>query len=221
MYYLLLLLYTTAGLPVIKKHPLTQVVNNSEKITFECFVSGSKNLTVTWERDGNQYASGRIKNKVHNDGVNSSLTLNRAMVDNSGKYRCRATNIDGMSATSNEAELISKYIHVYRVTNIVCSSYLVYCFTVFPQITMNPDNVTVLIGQTVQITCRALGTDIVYQWMKDGSVVSELRRLRLTNIQESDEGTYMCRASNKGGVVVSNPGIIIVYGELAVNVNYN
>ena len=87
-----------------------------------------------------------------------------------------------------------------------------YCFTVFPQITINPDNVTALVGQTVQITCRALGTDIVYQWMKDGVVVSELRRLRLTNIQESDEGAYTCRASNKGGMVVSNPRIVIVYG---------
>ena len=77
---------------------------------------------------------------------------------------------------------------------------------------MNPDNVTVLIGQSVRIMCRALGTDIVYQWMKDGAVVSELRRLRLTNIQESDEGAYKCRASNKGGMVVSNPGIVTVYG---------
>ena len=84
---------------------------------------------------------------------------------------------------------------------------------------MNPDSVTVLIGQTEQITCRALGTDIFYQWMKDGVVVSKSRRLRLTNIQESDEGAYMCRASNKGGMVVSNPGIVTVYGELAVNVN--
>ena len=99
---------TTAGLPVIKKNPLTQIVNNSEKVTFECFVTGNNNLTVIWERDGNQYTSGSIKNKVHNDGVNSSLTLNRATVIDSGKYRCRATNVDGKSATSNEAELISK-----------------------------------------------------------------------------------------------------------------
>ena len=113
MYYLLLLLYTTAGLPVIKKHPLTQVVNNSEKVTFECFVNGSNNLTVIWERDGNQSTLGSIKNIVHNDGVNSSLTLYRATVDDSGKYRCRAINDEGKSATSNEAELISKYMHVY------------------------------------------------------------------------------------------------------------
>ena len=92
---------------------MTQVVNNSEQVTFNCFVSGSNNLTVIWERDGNQSTSGSIKNKVRNDGVNSSLTLNRAMVDDSGKYRCRATNDEGKSATSNEAELISKYIHDY------------------------------------------------------------------------------------------------------------
>ena len=98
---------------MIKKHPLTQVVNNSEKVTFECFVSGSSNLTVTWERDGNQYTSGSIKNIVRSDGVNSSLTLNRATVDDSGKYQCRATSVNRKSATSNEAELISKYIHVY------------------------------------------------------------------------------------------------------------
>ena len=108
MYYLLLLLYTVAGLPVIKKHPLTQIVNNSEKVTFECFISGNNNLAVTWERDRSQYTLGSIKNIVYNDGVNSSLILNRVTVDDSGKYRCRATNVDGMSATSNEAELISK-----------------------------------------------------------------------------------------------------------------
>ena len=105
----------TAGLPVIKKHPSTQVVNNSENITFECFVGGSNNLIVTWERDGNLYTSGSIENKVHNDGVNSSLTLNTATVDDSGKYRCRATNVNGQSATSNEAELISKDTCSYRV----------------------------------------------------------------------------------------------------------
>ena len=79
---------------------------------------------------------------------------------------------------------------------------------------MNPVNVTALIGQSVRIMCRALGTDIDYQWMKDGAVVSKSRsrRLRFISIQESDEGAYMCRASNKGGMVVSNPGIVIVYG---------
>ena len=120
-----MLRYTTAGLPVIKKHPKAQVVNNSEKVTFECFVSGSNNLTVIWEKGGNQYTSGNIKNKVHNDGVNSSLTLNRAMVDDSGKYRCRATNVDGRSAKSNGAELISKDIITCLQSSVACNNFII------------------------------------------------------------------------------------------------
>jgi len=97
-----------------------------------------------------------------------------------------------------------------------------YCFLVFPQITMNPNNVTVLIGQSMQLMCRAEGTDIVYQWIKDGVALSDTnrrlsitdRKLKITNIKESDEGEYKCIASNKGGMIVSNPATVTVYGEL-------
>ena len=69
--------------------------------------------------------------------------------------------------------------------------------------------------------CKAIGTDIGYQWIKDDVVVSgsRSRKLRFTNIQESDEGAYKCRASNNGGMVVSNPATVIVYGKLTVNAN--
>ena len=83
---------------------------------------------------------------------------------------------------------------------------------------MNPDSVTVLIGQSIVLVCRAVGTDIVYQWIKDNRMVigSKSRKLKFTNIEESNEGAYMCRASNKGGMVTSNPGTVTVYGELAI-----
>ena len=45
---------------------------------------------------------------------------------------------------------------------------------------------------------------------------SKSRKLKFTNIEESNEGAYMCRASNKGGMVTSNPGTVTVYGELAI-----
>lgn len=88
------------------------------------------------------------------------------------------------------------------------------CFLVFPQIIMDPNNVIVLIGQSTQLMCRAEGTDIDYQWIKDGVVMADARKkLRITNIGKSDEGEYKCKASNDGGMVVSNPAIITVYGE--------
>ena len=80
-----------------------------------------------------------------------------------------------------------------------------------PQILM----VTVLNGRSVHLNCEALGTDIVYQWMKDGVNVSDANSnmLVITNITELDEGQYKCVASNKGGMAMSEPATVTVYGE--------
>ena len=87
---------------------------------------------------------------------------------------------------------------------------------VLPQILTHPGDFTVFIGQTAQLTCRALGTDIVYQWMKDGVVVSGANSsmLRITDIEESDEGVYNCVASNSGGQAESNTATVTLYGML-------
>ena len=45
---------------------------------------------------------------IVNNGVSSSLTIKRSMVEDGGKYRCNATNVDKKSAVSEEADLISK-----------------------------------------------------------------------------------------------------------------
>ena len=90
-----------------------------------------------------------------------------------------------------------------------------YFILVIPEIRNNPKNVTELIGQPTQLNCRAIGTDIVYQWTRSSKSVPDAtsRILRISNIMESDEGVYKCVASNKGGRVESNPATITVYGE--------
>ena len=71
----------------------------------------------TWEKDRQLYTSGVTEVTTHSNGVSSSLTLNRARVADSGKYRCNATNVDGNSSTSNEAELISKLLCDFLAVN--------------------------------------------------------------------------------------------------------
>ena len=93
--------------PLFWGHPQNQSVNNNDEVTFECFANGSDSVTITWEKDRRSYTSG-VTQVTHSNGVSSSLTLKRARMANSGKYRCIATNVDGGNATSNEAELISK-----------------------------------------------------------------------------------------------------------------
>ena len=87
----------------------------------------------------------------------------------------------------------------------------------------HPDNVTVLTGQSVNLTCSATGTDVVYQWMRNGVIISDDNSnvLRINEIKQSDDGTYQCIASNKGGNATSNPAMIIVYGkEMYLNLYY-
>ena len=98
---------TTAGLPLFWGHPQNQFVNNNDKVTFNCFANGSDSVIITWEKDRRSYTSG-VTQVTYSNGVSSSLTLNRARVADSGKYRCRATNADKKYATSNEAELLNK-----------------------------------------------------------------------------------------------------------------
>ena len=90
-------------------------------------------------------------------------------------------------------------------------------FTVLPQIVTNPSSTIVLIGQSTQLNCTALGTNLGYQWIMDDLVEPDANSntLEITNITESDEGAYKCVASNKGGPgrVESNSAIVTVYGK--------
>ena len=194
--------------PLFWRHPQNQSVNNNDKVTFDCFANDSDSVNITWEKDRRSYTSG-VTQVTHSNGVSSSLTLNRARVADSGKYRCNATDVYGYSSTSKEAELLSKLFFVFVKLRIYYS-----LLTVLPLILTNPDDDTVFIGQSTQLTCRALGTDIVYQWMKDGIVVSgaNSNMLRITNIKESDEGVYKCVVRNRGGQVESTAATITVYG---------
>ena len=108
------LLLTTGSPPFFFSHPQNRFVYNNDNATFHCFINGSdSSITITWEKDRRYYSSGVIQ--THSNGVSSSLTLNRATVADSGKYRCRATIVDGYSAISNEAELISKLMIILNV----------------------------------------------------------------------------------------------------------
>ena len=89
-----------------------------------------------------------------------------------------------------------------------------YCFIDIPEIQNSPSNVTVLNGQPTILTCKAIGTNVTYQWMKDNKLVPRANSsvLEITNTTESDEGVYKCIASSVGGMAESNPTTVTVYG---------
>ena len=108
MHYVFVL--TTAGSLSFLKHPSNQVININQTATFECSAYGSNTITIKWQKDGRSLGNKNVKTNKVNNGTTSNLTLDRATVKDSGKYRCKATNADMDSILSLEAELISNYL---------------------------------------------------------------------------------------------------------------
>ena len=50
--------------------------------------------------------------------------------------------------------------------------------------------------------------------MRNGVIISDGSNVLIINdIEQSDDGTYQCIASNKGGNATTNPAKITVYGK--------
>ena len=62
----------------------------------------------------------------------------------------------------------------------------------------------------------------MHQWMRNGVIISDDNSnvLRINKIKQSDDGTYQCIASNKGGNATSDPAMITVYGKRILK-NFN
>ena len=131
---------------------------------FECAANGSDLLMISWTRNDEPILFSHFYKS--NGTGRSILEVNKATVDDSGIYHCIATNTNDDTIVSEPAELLSKAVNRNDIKLIM---YLfLYTFVVLPSMNTHPDNVTVLTGQSVNLTCSATGTDVVYQWMRNG-----------------------------------------------------
>ena len=94
---------TTAGSLSFLKHPSNQIININQTAIFECVVTGGDTITIKWEKDGRLLSNRNVTTHKTNNRTTSNLTLDRATVKDSGKYRCKATNADDGDVTSVEA----------------------------------------------------------------------------------------------------------------------
>jgi len=80
-----------------------------------------------------------------------------------------------------------------------------------PAIIAQPATQTVIEGQNVTFTVLATGERLVYQWMKNGVAIGAgSARCTITNVQQSDAGTYSVRVSNPAGSVTSEGATLTV-----------
>ena len=82
-------------------------------------------------------------------------------------------------------------------------------------------NVPTSFNATESITCLARGgPNNMFEWSKQGMIVSKSDVLQLTMITGSDGGLYVCNVTNDAGSGTANTSVIGMYSILLLYVNY-
>ncbi|XP_049611156.2 basement membrane-specific heparan sulfate proteoglycan core protein isoform X2 [Syngnathus scovelli] len=158
--------------PYATSVPDDVAVRVGEVIRLQCLAHGTPPLTYIWSK-----VDGALPSRAQvSDG---DLQINLATAEDAGSYKCVASNRVGHS------EVVAK---------VAVRSPL--AVRVAPQVEVKAQ------GSAVEFTCSAAGgVETTIEWLKEGGGLPPNHHikdgvLRIENIEQSNEGVYICRASS-------------------------
>ncbi|TMS20257.1 Hemicentin-1, partial [Larimichthys crocea] len=175
--------------PVISSQGGTVTVVVNEAARLECEATGVPVPSLTWLKDGSPVASESHGMQVLSGG--RVLSLNSALVSDTGRYTCVAVNAGGEQHREYD-------LRVY----------------VPPNIKGEEVNATVMLSHPVELHCQS---DAIppptLSWRKDGrplfrkpglTVSVDGSVLKINSAQVQDSGRYSCEATNVAGKTEKN-----------------
>uniref|UniRef100_H3D4F8 Heparan sulfate proteoglycan 2 n=1 Tax=Tetraodon nigroviridis TaxID=99883 RepID=H3D4F8_TETNG len=170
-------------LPYATLLPDNVAVRAGEVIRLQCLAHGTPPLTYTWTR-----LDGRLPSRAVVNG--GDLQINLAAADDAGSYKCVASNSVGSSEVIAKVAVRSENVAVFAAPLAV---------RVSPQVEVRAQ------GSAVEFTCSAAGgLDTTIEWLKEGGALPPNHHvkdgvLRIEDLEQSNEGVYICRASSSFG----------------------
>ncbi|XP_042148268.1 hemicentin-1 [Ixodes scapularis] len=153
-----------------------------------CVAQGDPPPKVFWLKDGHQVLT--VNSHVQ-QFPNGSILISPTKANDTGEYRCLATNKFGVSEAGAAVTILTP-----------------------PSFTIKPQDTLVENGSTLALDCSARGIPPPEQsWSKLGHVImlASNRVALLTNgtlrihmVNEADEGLYQCKSRSKAGVATAN-----------------
>ncbi|KAK5869646.1 hypothetical protein PBY51_024348 [Eleginops maclovinus] len=175
--------------PIISSRGGTVTVVVNEAARLECEATGVPLPSLTWLKDGSPVASVSHGIQVLSGG--RLLSLNSALVSDTGRYTCVAVNAGGEQHREYD-------LRVY----------------VPPNIKGEEVNATVMLGRPVELQCQS---DAIpppnLSWRKDGrplfrkpglTMSADGSVLKFDSAQVQDSGRYSCEATNVAGKTEKN-----------------
>lgn len=165
--------------PQITQGPADQTVAAGSQVVFSVAATGSEPLSYQWKR-GDEDLPGQ---------TGSTLTLDNVQAGDAGVYTVVVSNAAGSAAAS--------------ATLVVL---------VPPTITTPPADQTVSVGDNVTFTVVATGSEpLSYQWKHGEELLPSAMQstLSLSNVQESDAGTYTVEVRNAAGLASASATLTV------------
>lgn len=112
----------------IKKPSPVLVLRNGQSTTFECQITGTPEIRVSWYLDGNEITAIKKYGISFIDGV-ATFQISGARVENSGTYVCEARNDAGTASCSIELKVKGALLGPFALSAVLPAR-----LSVFPQV---------------------------------------------------------------------------------------
>ncbi len=158
-------------------------------------------------------------------GRPATLTVVAAGTNNTYRWRLNGVAIDGAtSSTHNITGLTPAVVGRYdcvvsgrcnpAVTTIAVDVSIVEA----PVLTAQPRSQSIDKGQRLTLEVAALGSDLLYQWLKDGTSIADATQssFEIAVVDTKDAGTYVCRVTSACGTTLSEPAAVVVLDPTSV-----
>ncbi|NXP72281.1 PPN protein, partial [Ramphastos sulfuratus] len=190
----------TYRLRMDKSEPSVVEASIGERVRLPCTVEASPALTIEWQKDGQPLSSPR-----HRQQSDGALVISRVSSEDVGFFTCIASN----GRDQDQRQVLFRPLGELRITGLLPS-------------------ITVPEGGTAQLHCTATGHNVNIRWSRNGVPMradghhihlSQHGSLIISNVQEADEGSYMCNAYSSSSSVSASTEVKVLRSRPHTTVN--
>lgn len=191
--------------PYITSQPISVSDDDLETNGFSITAAGSATLNFTWYKGVTIVAGPRTGNVPGSGGTQDQhvFQFNASTV---GTYYCKVTN-NPYDSTGVQSNNVTATIFAPTITS----------FKIVGQTASGSYNYND--GDQPDLVVVATGTNLSYQWYRNGNPISgATSSTYIPTIGSGENGTYKCRVSNNGGFVDTNTITIVRYYAATITV---